>query len=444
MKILLITVSARGHAIAEAIKKSRHNPEIIHVCNSRNPGIKKIADEQIVVDSLMDFDPILEIAKRTKPDFAIVAPDDPIGAGLVDALEEIGVKSMAPKKSLARIESSKSFTRDLVEKYGIDGNPKFKVFDKSSSEEEIRRYIEDDLDGEYVVKFDGLAGGKGVKVSGEHLMSAEEGVFFALKCLAGANQVVVEEKFVGSEFSLMSFVSGEQVVSMPAVQDHKRAYEGDTGPNTGGMGTYSSADHSLPFLKQEEIDKAHSINVQTAKALQEECGEPFKGILYGGFIVTKSGVKLIEYNARFGDPECLNVLPLLETDFVDICQAIINGDLNEDMVKFSSKATVCLYITPECYPNSKDLKGKTVEFPDIEDNARIFYGDLSEDDDGALRLGGSRTAGIVGIGDTTSEAQKIALDLCEQAKGPVRFRKDIGTESLIAKRIELMKELRSN
>ena len=165
MKILLITVSARGHAIAEAIKKSRHNPEIIHVCNSRNPGIKKIADEQIVVDSLMDFDPILEIAKRTKPDFAIVAPDDPIGAGLVDALEEIGVKSMAPKKSLARIESSKSFTRDLVEKYGIDGNPKFKVFDKSSSEEEIRRYIEDDLDGEYVVKFDGLAGGKGDRKS---------------------------------------------------------------------------------------------------------------------------------------------------------------------------------------------------------------------------------------------------------------------------------------
>ena len=138
MKILLITSSARGHAIAEALKKSRHNPEIIHVCNSRNPGIKKLASEQIVVDTLMDFDPILEVAKRTNPDFAIVAPDDPIGAGLVDALEEIGVKSMAPKKSLARIESSKSFTRDLVEKYGIEGNPKFKIFGKNDSEEEIK------------------------------------------------------------------------------------------------------------------------------------------------------------------------------------------------------------------------------------------------------------------------------------------------------------------
>ena len=283
-----------------------------------------------------------------------------------------------------------------------------------------------------------------MKVSGEHLMTVDEGVEFAMECLSKSDQVVVEEKFVGCEFSLMSFVSGKNVVSMPAVQDHKRAHEGDTGPNTGGMGTYSSADHSLPFLTKDDIDKAHEINVETAEALQKECGEPFKGILYGGFIVTKNGVKLIEYNARFGDPECLNVLPLLDTDFVDICQAVIDGSLSEDMVKFSNKATVCLYITPECYPNSKDLKGEVVEFSDIEDDAIIFYGDISEDDDGTLHLGGSRTAGIVGIGDTISEAQKIALDICEQVKGPVRFRKDIGTEGLISKRIELMEGLTNN
>ena len=419
MRILLITVSARGHAIAEALKRSPQNPELIHVCPSRNPGIKKIADEQYVVNSLMEFDPILDIAKKVKPDFAVVAPDDPIGAGLVDALDEIGIKSMAPKQSLARIESSKGFTRALLAEKGIDANPKFKVFRNPepgtrNPEPGFRKYIEDDLGGEYVVKFDGLAGGKGVKVSGEHLESVDEGVEFAQECLSKSDQVVIEEKLVGCEFSLMSFASGETVVSMPAVQDHKRAFEGDTGPNTGGMGTYSDSNHSLPFLTQGDIDQAHEFNELTAKALSESCGEPFKGILYGGFIVTKRGVKLIEYNARFGDPEALNVLPLLSSDFVSICQAVISGDLNKNLVQFENKATVCLYITPDCYPTSKDRKGEVVTFPsEIPENARIYFGDISEDDDGTLRLGGSRTAGIVGIGDTIEEAQKVALD-CAQ------------------------------
>ena len=453
MRVLLITVSARGHAIAEALKRSPQNPEIIHICPARNPGIKKIADEQIIVKSLMEFEPILDIAKKVKPDFAVVAPDYPIGAGLVDALDGIGVKSMAPKKSLARIESSKGFTRDLLLEKGIDANPKFKVFKcalRQAQERnapfdklriEMRRYISDDLGGEYVVKFDGLAGGKGVKVSGEHLESVDEGVAFAEECLSKSDQVVIEEKLVGPEFSLMSFASGESVVSMPAVQDHKRAFEGDTGPNTGGMGTYSDANHSLPFLTQNDIDQAHKFNELTAKALNESCGEPFKGILYGGFIVTKRGVKLIEYNARFGDPEALNVLPLLSSDFVSICQSVIDGSLNKNLVQFENKATVCLYITPDCYPTSKDRKGEVVTFPsEIPENARIYFGDISEDDDGVLRLGGSRTAGIVGIGDTIEEAQKVALGICEKVEGPVRFRKDIGTGELIRKKMEVIEK----
>ena len=233
------------------------------------------------------------------------------------------------------------------------------------------------------------------------------------------------------------------MADMPAVQDHKRAFEGDTGPNTGGMGTYSDANHSLPFLSDADIARAKEINRLTAAALQKECGEGFRGILYGGFIAVRDGVRLIEYNARFGDPEALNILPILQSDFVDICTAMISGELSEDLVTFKHKATVCKYITPQGYPDNKNQKGETVTFPHIGENARLYYGDITENDDGSLALGSSRTAGIVGIADTISEAEKIAQQLCEQVQGPVRFRADIGTDELVSQRSTTMEQLRS-
>jgi phosphoribosylamine--glycine ligase len=438
MKILLTSLAARGHAIADALSRSPQNPEIISVVPARNPGIAALAAEQFVAD-LMDFSAVLDIAKKTKPDFAFVAPDDPIGAGLVDALEEIGIQSVAPKKNLAQVEASKGFTRDLLAKHGIDASPVYRVFTESDATT-IRSFL-DELEGNYVVKYDALKGGKGVKVSDEHVHTIDEGVAYAIECIEECGRVVIEEKLIGVEFSLMSFVSGTTVIDMPAVQDHKRAYEGDTGPNTGGMGTYSDANHSLPFLSDNDLDAAKELNEQTAKALQDECKEPYKGILYGGFIATKKGIQLIEYNARFGDPEALNVLPLLESDFVDICQGIISGDLSDDMVSFAKKATVCKYITPESYPESKDNRGEKVTLPDAVDDARIYLGDISEKD-GNLTLGGSRTAGIVGIGDTIAEAETIAQRLCESVEGSVRFRSDIGTKKMIDERIDLIEKVR--
>lgn len=486
MRILLVTISARGHAIAEALKRSPQNPQIIHVCPTRNPGIRRLAEEQVIVDSLMNFPVVLEVAKRTRPDFAFIAPDDPIGGGLTDELEKLGIPSVAPKKSLARIESSKGFARELLRKYGIDASPKFGVF---TTKENLKPYIERELGGNYVVKYDGLQGGKGVKVSGEHLASVEEGVKYAEECLQKASQassdgtgrVVIEEKLVGVEFSLMSFVSGTQVIDMPPVQDHKRAYEGDTGPNTGGMGSYSDSNHLLPFLTKEDLAQASEINRRTAEALMKECGEPYRGILYGGYMVTAGGshpersrrVKLIEFNARFGDPEALNVLPILNTDFVAICQAIIEGSLKESLVKFDHKATVCKYIVPSGYPVNKEQKGQVVRFPDtapplarpsrpprhteVRDRSEaeieprsarggtsgrrveacLYFGDISEDADGTLRLGGSRTAGIVGVGESIEEAETIVQRLCEEVQGPVRFRSDIGSSSLIQKGVDL-------
>ena len=441
MKILLVTTSARGHAIADALSRSRHKPEIIAISPSQNPGIRKLASEQYIIP-VMDFDKILEIARDTKPEFAVIGPEDPIGGGLADRLmEECSIPSVAPRKDLARLESSKGFTRDLLQNYGIDASPKYHVFTEADSRA-MQAFIEKDCEGEYVVKYDALKGGKGVKVSGEHLDTIDEGVAYASDCVEECGAVVIEEKLVGPEFSLISFASGTQVVNTPAIQDHKRAYEGDTGPNTGGMGTYSDADHSLPFLQPSDITRASEINQLTAKAILDECNTPFMGFLYGGFIVTKNGVKLIEYNCRLGDPEALNILPILSSDFVDICLAIVHGELRQNLVTFEKKATVCKYITPEGYPENKDQRGQEVVFPEIPENARIYYGDITEEADGKLLLGGSRTSGIVGIGDTIEEAERVAQEICKSVQGPVRFRNDIGTSDLITKKVEMMENLR--
>lgn len=441
MNIFLMTSSARGHAIAEALAASSHKPNIIAVSPQRNPGIKKLATIQEEID-IMDFASALEIAKKHNCDWAFIGPDDPIGMGVVDVFEEAGIPCVAPKKELAQIEASKGFTRELLAEYGIDASPKFLVF-TNTNKDEIESYISQTLEGNYVVKYDALKGGKGVKVSGEHLDSIADGVQYANECIDECGRVVIEEKLIGVEFSLISFVSGTQVVDCPIVQDHKRAFEGDTGPNTGGMGTYSAANLRLPFLTEADVQRAKEINRLTAEALLKKTGQPFIGLLYGGFIAVKDGVRLIEYNARFGDPEALNILPLLESDFMEICQAMINGELTEDLVKFRNKATVCKYITPEGYPEDKKQRGEKVVFPEILENARLFYGDISENDDGSLSLGGSRTAGIVGIGDSISEAEEIAQKLCKQVEGPVRFRSDIGTEAVLQKRLEMMGEIRA-
>ncbi len=448
MKILLVSNSARGHAIAEAFARSPQNPEIIAACTLRDPGMMKLAKDLRVVD-INGLSGIVQIAKETKPDFAFIAPDDPIGAGLSDRFESIGVPCVAPKKNLARIEASKGFARNLMQKYGIGGSPKFRVFTFSSMDAkrqldlDIRHYLEYELKGQYVVKYDGLKGGKGVKLSGEHLKTIDLGAKYAMECIEQCGTVVIEEKLVGVEFSLLSFVSGTTTVDMPAIQDYKRAYINDEGLNTGGMGTYSDSNHLLPFLSEADVKIASSFNAQIAKALMEECDEPYKGILYGGFIATADGVKIIEYNARFGDPEALNILPILETDFVAICQAIISGTLTNDLVRFAPLATVCKYITPRSYPEDKKEKGQRVIVPDkVPDNVRIYYGDAHMSDSGVVLLGTSRAIGIVGIGTTINEAEELAQEVCEKISGPVRFREDIATVESIQKRVDLMQKLR--
>ena len=283
-------------------------------------------------------------------------------------------------------------------------------------------------------------GGKGVKVSGDHLNGHDEALAYARECLEDGGRVVIEEKFVGQEFSLMSFCDGVATAEMPAVQDHKRAYEGDKGPNTGGMGSYSDANGSLPFLQQSDLDEAAEITRQVAKALFEETSAQFKGIMYGGFIATAKGVRLIEYNARFGDPEALNVLPILKTDFLNVCEAVIAGDLKSLPVEFEQKATVCKYIVPEGYPENPQ-KGQKIEVGTIPEGIKMYYASVDQTNEGLI-MSSSRAIGLVGIADTIEEAEKAVQASCSAVSGPVFYRKDIGTQELIQQRVAMMQSLR--
>ena len=348
----------------------------------------------------------------------------------------MGVKAVGPKKDLAQIETSKAFARDLLKEYNIPACPEYKTF---SSMEGVTDYL-NELGENYVVKYDGLAGGKGVKVAGEHLFSYEEAEQYCRTLVEKGGQFVIEEKLTGQEFSLMSFCDGATLKHMPAVQDHKRAYEGDTGPNTGGMGTYSDANHSLPFLRDPDIEQAQEINLATAKALKNKCGEGYKGILYGGFMATATGLKLIEYNARLGDPEAMNVLPLLESDFVIICRAIADGKLHDVDVKFRNQATVCKYAVPEGYPDNP-VKGEPINVSGIENREGLFYASVDIKNDQLVEAG-SRTVAVVGIADTITAAEKIAEEEILTVTGPLFHRTDIGTKALVQQRIDHMDSLR--
>jgi phosphoribosylamine--glycine ligase len=369
---------------------------------------------------------------------AVLGPEAPLAAGVADALWAAEIPVVGPTQSLARIESSKGFARELLAKYRIPGNPFFQRFDLLDGVRDVlERYA-----SRHVIKDDGLAGGKGVKVCGDHLLSLEDSLAFCRELVAHGHPFVVEEKVEGEEFSLMSFCDGKNLQHMPAVQDHKRAYEGDKGPNTGGMGTYTDADHKLPFLKDADIAAAQEINQSVAAALAEECGAPYQGILYGGFMATKNGVKLIEYNARFGDPESLNLLTLLETDFVEICRAIVDKTLADVDVRFSPKASVCKYVVPEGYPDHP-RKGDAVLLPaELPEGVSMFLSAVDVKD-GELIATGSRTVAIVGTGASIGEAEALCERVVRQIPGPFFHRTDIGTGTAIARRVEHMKAVRS-
>ena len=434
-KILVIGSGAREHAIVRALDRSHQEKEIFCLASNMNPGIAALCDE-LLIGNFNDPDFVVNYTNEIGATLAIIGPENPLENGVADALWSVKVKVVGPKKDLAKLETSKSFTRDLLKEYNIPGGPQYQTFNSLTGVTEFLNVLGEN----YVVKYDGLAGGKGVKVSGEHLHSHDEALAYCQELTDKGDEFVIEEKFIGEEFSLMSFCDGDTLKHMPAVQDHKRAYEGDTGPNTGGMGTYSDANHSLPFLTEDDIAEAHQINTQTAKAVKDKFGEGYQGILYGGFMATASGVKLIEYNARFGDPEAMNVLSLLDSDFIEICNGITDGTLKNVDVKFQNKATVCKYAVPEGYPNSP-MKNEQINVSKIENPDGLFYASV-DIQNGKLVEAGSRTVAVVGVADSISNAENIAEKEVSAIDGPLFHRSDIGTDMVIQKRINHMKSIR--
>lgn len=417
MKILLIGSGGREHAIALKLKE---NPAVELFCfaSHLNPGIEKIS--QIKVGNLEDISQILAYAREIKPDFAIVGPEAPLALGVVDAL---AIPAIGPSKKLAQLEASKVFCRKLLQKNSIPASPRFRVFTSLAGVKEFMEELDD-----FVIKPDGLTGGKGVKVKGDHFQTIEQGLDYC-KTL---DKFLIEEKLIGQEFSLMSFADGQHLVHMPAVQDHKRAFNDDQGSNTGGMGSYSCANHSLPFLQEEDLEQAKKINQLVLQALPR-----FRGILYGGFIAVKDGIRLLEYNVRFGDPEAMNVLSILQTDLVEICQTILNSSLNKISVQFANLATVCKYLVPEGYPTNP-LKNVKIEIPHDLD---VYYASIEKRTNG-LYLKGSRALALVGVAPTLEAAEQKVEEEIKKIKGPLFHRSDIGTKNLIEKRIAMMKKIR--
>ena len=439
MKVLAVGGGGREHAAVEALFRS--GSEIYSVMKNANPGIISRSKDHLLCDE-KDIDRVCAYAKEKGVELAFIGPEAPLEAGIVDALEAIGIKCAAPTKAAARIETSKTFMRELVQKHGIGGNLGFAHFDNA---EDAEAYLKT-IDHEIVVKPVGLTGGKGVKVQGEHLHSFEDTMEYIHEIFdnnIGGAGVILEEKAVGEEFTQMVFVDGKHIVPLPLVQDHKRAYEGDVGPNTGGMGSYTDADHLLPFIDASERKDAMDILQQIVDAMAEE-GCPYRGTMYGQFMLTVNGPKIIEINARFGDPEAMNVLSVLESSFEDICLKMATGSLDGN-VEFAKKATVCKYVVPRGY-GTKSEAGHEISVD--EDGVRsagavVYYANVDMKD-GKLVTGTSRSLGIVGVAGTLEEAEAN----CEAALKFVKcdamaVRHDIGTRALVQRRVDHMKELRS-
>ncbi len=433
---LIVGHGAREHVIGESLVKGGAN--LYAYMSFKNAGLEDLSKD-VKIHSEMDFREIIKFAKDKNIDFAIIGPEAPLCVGIVDALEKGGIPCASPKIEAAQLEGSKIFMRQLLTKFNIQSNVMSKRF---SSMEGVKNYIDEIGEENIVVKPDGLTGGKGVMVFGDHLFSKKDIIDYCQELVDKRSPFLLEEKLDGEEFTLQTFVDGKNVIPSPLVQDHKRAYENDEGPNTGGMGSYSMEDHLMPFITQEDVDIALEDMRKTVKVLKVETGAEYKGLLYGQFMKTAKGLKIIEYNARGGDPEVMNILPLLKTNFVDVCWAMINGNLNTLNIEFEKKATVCKYLAPEGYPVSpkrdEPVKINKKKLENI--GAKYYYASVYREGENIYTTT-SRAMGILGIADNLEEAEKISEKGVGCVEGKLFHRKDVGTLKLLQKRIDHMNSI---
>lgn len=419
MKILVVGGGGREHAIISKIKENPAVSEIFAL-----PGNGGIALDATCVDSIdvKDIDKIAEFAKAQEIDFAVVAPDDPLVLGCVDALEEKGIPCFGPSKNAAIIEGSKSFSKNLMKKYGIP-TADYAVFD---NEADAVSYLES-APIPTVVKADGLALGKGVIIA-ETRQQAIDAVHSMMSDKVfgeSGSKVVIEEFLEGPEVSVLSFTDGKTLVPMVSSQDHKRALDGDKGLNTGGMGTVAPNPYYTEKIARECMEK---IFIPTMNAMNAE-GRTFKGCLYFGLMLTKNGPKVIEYNCRFGDPETQVVLPLLKSDLLEILMSVRYEKLAKCKVEFYDKSACCVVMASKGYPQAYE-KGYEITLPENREN--IFIAGAKQEN-GKLLTNGGRVLGVTRTGDTLNEAIDNAYDAVKTVKFENEYyRTDIGRRALAA------------
>ena len=414
----MIGAGGREHALIKKLKESKKLNNIY--CAPGNGGIS--IDAKCFPVDVMDIDGIINLAKELKVDLVFVAPDDPLAAGMVDELEKAGIKAFGPKKNAAIIESSKAFSKELMKKYNIP-TAEYEIFDKASKAIE---YIKIKNKFPVVIKADGLALGKGVIIA-KDFNEAESAVINIMEDKvfgASGEKIVIEEFLTGPEVSVLAFSDGKTICPMVSAKDHKRALDNDEGLNTGGMGTVSSNPY---YTKEIEEICNKTIFKPTIKAMKEE-GRPFKGCLFFGLMITASGPKVIEYNARFGDPEAQVVLPRLKTDLIDIIDAVFNETLDSIKIEWEEKSTACVVMASGGYP-VKYKKGIKINGLDSNGqiNGAIIYhsGTILKDND--FYTNGGRVLGITSFGKDLEEAIKNAYNTVNKIDFEhAHYRKDIG------------------
>lgn len=418
MKVMVVGGGGREHAIIKKIKESPLVSEIYSL-----PGNGGIASDAVCVDiGTKEIDKIVEFAKKEGIEFAIVAPDDPLVLGAVDELEKVGIPCFGPSKAAARIEGSKIFAKNLMKKYNIP-TAVYETFDDMGKALEYLKTSKIPV----VIKADGLALGKGVIIA-QTLQEAKDAVCSMMQDKVfgeSGSKVVIEEFLEGPEVSVLAFTDGKTIVPMVSSMDHKRALDGDKGLNTGGMGTVAPNPYYTEKIAGECMN---NIFIPTIEAMQKE-GCPFAGCLYFGLMITKDGVKVIEYNCRFGDPETQVVLPLLESDLFDIMLKVSKGELKKEDVKFKIAYSCCVIMASEGYPKKYD-KGFEIKLPDV---GEVYVAGATLKD-GKLVTSGGRVLGAVDTADSLKEAIEGAYKLVSEIHFDNAFyRKDIGQKALLAK-----------
>jgi len=409
LKVLIVGNGGREHAIAK--KLTEEEIELCAAMSSRNPGIASLAKQVEIID----INKPKNYENFRGVDIAFIGPEAPLASGVSDYLNQMGIPVVGPSKALAKLEWSKAYARNFLRENGIEGNPEFSI---CRGLQDVRRFMKNHPD--LVVKPDVLTGGKGVKLTGEHLNSDTDVEAYAMERIRSDGLVVLEEKLIGREFTLQAFTDGCRVEIMPMVRDYKRAFDGDKGPNTGSMGSFSCPDHNLPDLPKNAVAKGHEIIKETVNALADAVGV-FKGILYGGFMNTERGVFLLEYNVRMGDPEAINVLALLDTSLLKLGWEIVDGKLSKP--SFENKATVCVYLVPKGYPDSPK-RGAPVTIHDT-DQSDLYFASVNEENNKVLTTS-SRSLALLAKGDSVREARERVYTDLSRFEGELYFRRDIG------------------